>query len=171
MTRWTGRMADMTTVTIIPGTVAASDAQTAIATLSGDDRAHVERDVIYPYYCFDAGCRVPTLAGRRSVDTVCLVDAVNAIGATADGFQVKRERVPAGRLLAPALPVAEADAIATRTVAHWLGRSLRTITNFDVALEPRGLVHKRFWIVHANGSRLLVDSTTAGWIPLGLEAA
>jgi hypothetical protein len=161
----------MQTITIIPGTLVANDAQSAVATLSGDAGAQVERGVVYPYYCFGAGCRVPTLVGRKPVETVCLVDAVNGIGATADGFEVEPRRVPARTLIAPTLQTADATRIATRTVTHWLGRSLRTIADFEVALEPRGLVYKHFWIVRANGSRLLLDSTTGGWVPLGLAAA
>ena len=45
------------------------------------------------------------------------------------------------------------------------------IAGFDVDLKSRGIVYKRFWIVQTSDARLLVDSTTANWHPLKLEAA
>ena len=61
--------------------------------------------------------------------------------------------------------------VAKQTVTHYLGRRLRTISDFDVRVAARGLVHKRFWIVQTSDARLLVDSTTGAWTPLKLLAA
>jgi hypothetical protein len=164
-------MADGQQVVVIRGAFNATDALCVVASLTGDLEACVLRDVIYPYYCFDAGCSIPTLAGRKSLSMICLVDAVNGLGATADSFELKKERVAGDRIMATTIDAADAADIATRTVTHRLGRKLRTITDFDVDVTARGLVHKRFWIVQTSEARLLVDSTTAGWHPLRLEAA
>jgi hypothetical protein len=164
-------MADEQALVTIRGAFNATDALCVVATLTGDFEARVKRDVLYPYYCFDAGCRIPTLAGRRPLSMPCLVDAVNGLGATADSFQLKNERVPAGRIISTSLDGDQAADVALRTVTHSLSRKLRTIAGFDVDLKPRGLVYKRFWIVQTRDARLLVDSTTANWHPLKLEAA
>lgn len=164
-------MADEQTVVVIRGAFNATDALCVVASLTGDLEARVVRDVIYPYYCFDAGCSIPTLAGRKPLSMICLVDAVNGLGATADSFELKKERVAGDQVMATTVDAADAADIAIRTVTHRLGRKLRTITDFDVDVAARGIVHKRFWIVQTSEARLLVDSTTAGWHPLRLEAA
>jgi hypothetical protein len=164
-------MADAQALVTIRGAFNATDALCVVASLTADFEARVERDVLYPYYCFDAGCSIPTLAGRKPLSMLCLVDAVNGLGATADSFQLKNERVPAGRIMTTALDGDQAEDIALRTVTHSLSRKLRTIAEFDVDLHSRGLVYKRFWIVQTSDARLLVDSTTANWHPLKLEAA
>ena len=51
------------------------------------------------------------------------------------------------------------------------GRRAGFELEFDVDLKSRGLVYKRFWIVQTSDARLLVDSTTANWHPLKLQAA
>lgn len=158
-------------VVLIHGAFDATHALCVAASLTGDLDAKVESDRLFPYFCYDADCRVPTLAGRRQVSLACLVDAVNGLGSTADGFELENASVPAGRLLETAIGADEAIRIAERTVTHGLGRRARTIASFDVRLTPRGIVYKRFWIVRTSEARLLVDSTTAGWFPLKLEAA
>ena len=128
---------------------------------------------------FDAGLQilditdpsVPTLVGRKEVSLLCLVDAVNGLGATADSFELKKETVCGEHLLDADIEAGEAAAIAQRTVTHRLGRKLRTITSFDVSVKPRGLVHKRFWIVRTREARVMVDSTNGGLHPLKLRAA
>jgi hypothetical protein len=156
---------------VIRGSFNATDALCVVASLTGDVEAHVASDIIYPYYCYDVECSVPTLAGRKNVSMICLVDAANGLGATADSFELKKETIPVSRILATDIDADTATRIATRTVTHRMGKELRTIADFDVEMKPRGLVHKRFWIVQTSEARLLVDSTTAGWFPLKLEAA
>ena len=158
-------------VVVIRGAINRTDALCIVASLTGDVEANVEKEMIYPYYCFDASCRVPTLAGRKDLSMVCLVDAVNGLGATADYFELKKESVPADRLLAADIEAEEAGSIAQRTVTHRLGKKLRTIASFDVDVRPRGLVHKRFWIVRTEAARVMVDSTNGGLHPLKLRAA
>lgn len=127
--------------------------------------------MVYPYYCFDASCSVPTLVGRKDISLICLVDAVNGLGATADSFEFKKETVPSEQLLPTEICSDAAAEIAQRTVTHRMGRKLRMITSFDVAIVPRGVVHKRFWIVQATDARIMVDSTTGNLHPLKLRVA
>jgi hypothetical protein len=156
---------------VIRGALNATDALCVVASLTGDFEARVESDIIYPYFCFDAECAIPTMVGRKSMTMICLVDAVNGLGATADNFELKNESVPAKSLLATEIEAEIAGDIALKTVTHRLGRKLRTISSFDVALKSRGLVHKRFWIVRTSEARVMVDSTSGGLHPLKLRAA
>ena len=158
-------------VVAIHGEFNATDALCVVASLTGEVDAHVESGVFYPYYCFDAGCTVPTLAGRRELSMICLVDAVNGIGATADSFELESLSVPDTDVLKPDIDDQTARKTAERTMTHRLGRNLRTIRNFDVQLAARGLVHKRFWIVQTLHARVMVDSTTGRWYPLTVKAA
>ena len=158
-------------IVMIRGSFNATDALCVVASLTGEADAQVEKDVIFPYYCFDASCMAPAAAGRKDVSVICLVDAGNGLGATADSFELKKEPVKASRLMDLTIDDEHARRIAERTVTHRLSKSFRAIADFDVRLTSRGLVHKRFWIVRTREARLLVDSTTAGWFPLKLRAA
>jgi len=160
-----------TDLVIIRGALGATDALCVVASLTGDVEANVEAEVIYPYYCFDARCSVPTLAGRKSLSLVCLVDAVNGLGATADAFELTRETVCRAVAIEAEVDADDAERTASRTISHHLGRKLRTITSFDVEVRPRGLVHKRFWIVRSSEAKVMVDSTTGNLHPLKLRAA
>jgi hypothetical protein len=161
----------MTEAIVIQGALNATDALCVVATLTEDFEARIESEVVYPYFCFEAACSIPTLAGRRQLTMLCLVDAINGVGATADEFQLGSERVAPGRVLDAEVDDAEAASIARKTVSHRLGRKLRTITTFDVELKARGLVHKRFWIVRSSEARIMVDSTNGSLHPLKLKAA
>ena len=164
-------MAERQQVVVIRGAINSTDALCVVASLTGDVEATVETEMIYPYYCFDANCTVPTMVGRKNIPMLCLVDAVNGLGATADSFELKKETVPADQLLDTEIDGDDAAATAIRTVTHRLGRKLRTITSFDVDVQPRGIVHKRFWIVRTSDARVMVDSTNGGLHPLKLRAA
>jgi len=164
-------MTEQGQVVVVRGAINATDALCVVASLASDVDAVFESEMIYPYYCFDADCRVPTLAGRKQFSMICLVDAVNGLGATADSFELKRETVPMELLLAADIDGQAAAKTAQRTVTHRLGRKLRTISTFDVDVTPRGLIHKRFWIVKTSDARVMVDSTTGSLHPLKLRAA
>ena len=164
-------MADDETAIVIRGAIDSTDALCVVATLTGDIEATIETEMIYPYYCFDAKCTVPTMTGRKAVSMICLVDAVNGLGATADSFELKKEPVPSDQLMSTEIAQSDAESIAMRTATHRLGRKLRTITSFEVDLTPRGLVHKRFHIVRTADARVMVDSTNGGLHPLKLRAA
>lgn len=158
-------------VVIVRGLITSADALCLVSSLTGDVEVQLQPDVIYPYYCFDASCSVPTLAGRKEIDLICLVDAVNGLGATADSFELKTETLTASKILPVELDAPAATEIAQRTVTHRMGRQLRVITSFDVSFVPRGIVHKRFWIVQSADARVMVDSTTGSLHPLKLRAA
>jgi hypothetical protein len=164
-------MSECEQVVVIRGAINATDALCIVASLTSDVEATVETGMIYPYYCFDAHCMVPTMTGRKEVSMICLVDAANGLGATADSFELTTESVPAENLVAAGIEADEAVEIAQRTVTHRLGRQLRTIASFDVDIRPRGLVHKRFWIVRTSEAHVMVDSANGGLHPLKLRAA
>jgi len=158
-------------VVVVRGAITSTDALCLVSSLTGDVEVTLKPEVIYPYYCFDANCTVPTLAGRKEISLICLVDAVNGLGATADNFELKTETLPATRLLPIELDTQAATDIAERTVTHRMGKKLRMIASFDVSIVPRGIVHKRFWIVQSSDARVMVDSTTGNLHPLKLRAA
>ena len=164
-------MTDQQQIVVVRGAINATDALCVVASLTSDVEATVESEIIYPYYCFDADCSVPTLVGRKQLSMICLVDAVNGLGATADSFGLKKEAVSNDILLTSEIDNTEAKEIAHRTVTHRLGKKLRTISTFDVRVTPRGLIHKRFWIVKTSDARVMVDSTTGSLHPLKLRAA
>lgn len=158
-------------VVVVRGSITSTDALCLVSSLTGDVKVQLKPEVIYPYYCFDANCSVPTLAGRKEISLICLVDAVNGLGATADNFELKTETLAASKLLSIELDMQAASEIAQRTVTHRMGKKLRMIASFEVSLVPRGMVHKRFWIVQSSDARVMVDSTTGNMHPLKLRAA
>ena len=115
-------MAENEKAVVIRGAINSTDALCVVATLTGDIEATVEAEMIYPYYCFDARCTVPTMTGRKAISMICLVDAVNGLGATADSFELKKETFPRDQLIDEELESAESEKIAMRTVMHRLGR-------------------------------------------------
>lgn len=158
-------------VVVVRGSITSTDALCLVSSLTGDVEVQLMPEVIYPYYCFDAECSVPTLVGRKEISLICLVDAVNGLGATADNFELKTETVLAAKVLPVELDIEAATDIAQRTVTHRMGKQLRMIASFDVSIVPRGMVHKRFWIVQSSAARVMVDSTTGNLHPLKLRAA
>lgn len=164
-------MTDEEQVVVVRGAINSTDALCVVASLTNDVEATVESEMIYPYFCFNAECSVPTLIGRKQLSIICLVDAVNSLGATADSFELKKETVATDILLDTDIEEIEAEKIAHRTVTHHLGKKLRTISSFDVTVKPRGLIHKRFWIIRTSDARVMVDSTTGSLHPLKMRAA
>ncbi len=158
-------------IIVVRSAISSIDALCVVSTLTGDMDAKLESEIIYPYYCFDADCSVPTLAGRRNISLLCLVDAVNGLGATADNFALRKETVHTKNLISVEVTSAAAADIAERTVTHRMGRKLRMIASFDVSIAPRGLVYKRFWIVQSSDASVMVDSTNGSLHPLKLRAA
>lgn len=149
------------------------DAPAALQSIQAAGRnvaATVERKLVYPYYRFNASCRVPTLIGKQHLSVECLVDGINGLGATADPFSTDRLRVPEEVLLKPGISKDEAAKIAQRTVTHQLGRKLRMIAPFDVSLASTGIVYRSFWIVRIGGGRIMIDSVTGCTHPLSASA-
>jgi len=164
-------MSERRQVKTIQGALSSIDALRVVTSLVGDSGTVIETDILYPYYCFDVDCQVPTLVGRKNISLICLVDAINGLGATADSFRRKNETVPETSLLSEEINDDVAAETAHRTVTHCLSKKMRTIASFDVSLLPRELIYKRFWIVKSRGVRVMVDSTTGGLCPLKLRAA
>jgi hypothetical protein len=158
-------------VVVVRGSITSTDALCLVSSLTSDVEVTLKPEVIYPYYCFDANCSVPTMAGRKEISLICLVDAVNGLGATADNFELKTETLSSAKLLPIELDTQMAIDIAQRTVTHRMGKKLRMIASFEVSIVPRGIVHKRFWIVQSSDVRVMVDSTTGNLHPLKLRAA
>jgi hypothetical protein len=157
-------------VELIHGSCNARDALSLARSLTGIEDARIEREVIYPYHCFDAQCRAPLATGRKGIGTRCLVDAVNGLAATADEFELHQVVLPSSTIMTATIDDEHARRMAERRVTHALGRAFRAIADFRVELHHRGLVHKRFWVISSGEARLLVDSTTAGWTPLKQRA-
>jgi hypothetical protein len=150
-------MADEKMLTVIREEVDASAALQSIHAVRGDVAGVVEQKLVYPYYRFKAGCKVPTIIGRQDLLIDCLVDGINGLGATADPFATNQLSVTTENVLQPELSNREAVKIAHRTVTHQLGKKLKMIAPFDVVLEATGLIYRSFWIVrigdrpHAGG--------------------
>ena len=158
-------------IALIAGTVNAVEALDTVADVTGEKNLTIESDVIYPYYSYQSTSVVKTLVGQKELSLVCLVDAVNGLGVTADKYEARKETCAAEKLLDVRIDVVTATDIARQTVIHRLGKQLKTIARFDVNCELKGIIYKRFWIVQGGESRFLVDSATAGWYPLQMRAA
>lgn len=116
------------------------------------------RRIHYPYHWFNAEGSTPGLFGRRELALSCLVDARTGLANTADRFVVE-QRTTGGTLLAPGVDEGSAGIAARRYLGHSLRRQLRTIADFRVHLDYRGLVYKTYWLVDwAGGDGILVDS-------------
>lgn len=122
--------------------------------------AHVERCLYYPYHWYRVGGSTPSWLGQREIAWGCLVDARSGVARTADDFDIEQSVVPADDLLQPRKDSVTAERQAERYVSHALGRSLRTIADFDVELDHRGVVYKAFWILRCGEVRVLLDSTS-----------
>jgi hypothetical protein len=164
-------MADEKMLTVIREQFDASAALESIHAVRGDVAGVVEQKLVYPYYRFKAGCKVPTIIGRQDVVVDCLVDGINGLGATADPFSTNQLSVKTENVLQPDISNREAVKIAHRTVTHQLGKKLKMIAPFDVVLEATGLIYRSFWIVRIGDSRVMVDSVTGSMHSVCASAA
>jgi len=153
-------MSDMQRIDVLTERLAENAALSVVRELTLDDDAAVERKIYFPYFRFDAKCKVPALFGRKETVIPCLVDAINNVAATADPVAIDSTSVPAGSALPSDHSVDQAEREARRYLQHHLGRRLRTIADFGVELEALGIVHKAFWIVRSGSARVIVDSVT-----------
>jgi hypothetical protein len=158
-------------LTVIREQVDASAALQCIHTARGDIAGVIEQKLFYPYYRFQAGCKVPTMIGRQDVAVDCLVDGINGLGATTDPFATEQLRVTDENQLRPEISNREAAKVAHRTVTHQLGKKLKVIAPFDVTLEAKGMIYRSFWIIRIGDSRIMVDSVTGGTHPVRASAA
>lgn len=126
----------------------------------------LERSVLYPYIRFDARCTVPTIGGGKTVSLNCLVDGINGQGMTTDSFDTREICDPDGKTLRQVIRNDDARRTAQRTLTHGLGRKLKMIAPFDVRLEEKGTIYRRFWIVRVGDDRVMVDSVTGDTHPV-----
>ena len=141
-------------------TIGAMDASHIVDSIAGTGSAYIERKIYFPYFWFSADCAMRTLFGKRSFSADCLVDACNGLGATADPFPVDESSVPADAILDSRIYSEAAKKAAQRFVTHNLGRRLKMIGQFNVALKARGMIYKSYYLVRCEGTLVMVDSTT-----------
>ena len=159
-------MASQENITVIKSDLDVDAATRCFRAMTGDDEAMFERRVFYPYHSFSADCTVPTLRGRKSVSVDCLVDGVNALGATSDAFTTERQAIDANELLPMTVVNEQAHRTAYSTLMHQMAKRLKMIASFDIFLAKRGIVYKTFWILRSRGVLFMVDSVTGGMHPL-----
>lgn len=164
-------MAKQENIQVINQELTATVATGCLRTMTGDKHASFERQVYYPYHRFTADCTVPTMFGKESLAVTCLVDGINALGATADPFVVERIQVPADEVLTMKVVNDEAHRAAYRILMHQMSRRLKMIASFDICLAKRGIVYKTFWILRSRDVLFMVDSVTGGMHPLRALAA
>ena len=159
-------MPDGRNVALIRAEIGAGEATSIVASVAGVTAAAVDRQIYYPYHWYRAAGSAPGLFGRRRVSLSCLVDACNGIVSTADSFALDDVTVSGALLVAARHEACDAAVAAQRYVTHALGRGLRTIANFNVDLDHRGVVHKPFWVLRCGESRVLLDGVTGRLHPL-----
>lgn len=158
-------------LTVICGQVDCGTALRHISEQTAGIAVAFERSVLYPYLWFTAQCSVPTIGGRKAISVDCLVDGVNGHGATTDAFLTDTVRLSDETQLPRGITRDASRRTAQRTVTHRLGKKLKMIAPFDVRLEERGTVYKRFWIVRVGDGRVMIDSVTGSMHPLSARAA
>ena len=164
-------MAKQERIQVINEELTSSVAARCLQTMTGDKNASFERKVFYPYHRFVADCTVPTMFGKESFSVSCLVDGINALGATSDSFEVERVLVDADEVMAMKVVNDEAHRAAYRILMHQMSRRLKMIASFDICLAKRGIVYKAFWILRSRDVLFMVDSVTGGMHPLRSLAA
>lgn len=153
-------------VSVIREQVSAAEA-IEIAAAAGDMSGVRDATCIhYPYYWYQAHGSAPGLFGRRSLALDCLVDARSGIASTTDRFTTEQRRLADSVQMACRHSADDARDAAQRCLAYSLGRRLRTIADFQLNLDDRGLVYKTYWVVDCAGEDLLVDSGNGAFHPL-----
>lgn len=163
-------MAKQERISVIQHDLDADAAARCFRAMTGDDGATFERRVFYPYHAFSADCTVPTMRGKKSVSVDCLVDGVNARGATSDAFAIERQSIDAAELLQMTVVNEEAHRAAYSTLMHQMSKRLKMIAFFDIFLAKQGIVYKTFWILRSRNVLFMVDSVTGGMHPLRAQA-
>lgn len=151
---------------VVLGSVDAVAAVDIVSTITGDCSATADRVLYYPYFRFIGSYTLPTLFGRKEAELLCLVDAVTGRGATADGFVISQVNASEMDVINSNITADLAAREAQRTVTNALSKSLRVISNFDLALQHRGVVYKAFWIVSNGSVRAMVDQVNGSMHPL-----
>ena len=99
------------------------------------------------------------------------MDAQSGEAATSDPLSLIEQPNLHDSVLPQRVSSSAAQKAAQRCVSNALWRKLRTLADFRLEFEDRGLVHKAFWIVASGAESVLVDSVTGGWYPLRRSAA
>ena len=60
---------------------------------------------------------------------------------------------------------------ARRFLSHNLGRGMKMIGHFNIALESRGVIYKSYWLVRCEGALVMVDGVTGSLHTLDRRAA
>jgi hypothetical protein len=147
-------------IDIIEANVDAGAALQIIASLDESVEASVGRLIYYPYYYYSAVCRVSSLFAKRRINAHCLVDGSRGIAATADRFQITPQLVLATDMLGTNISITDAQRQAARYLSHALGRKTRSIANFEVEIESKGVAYKAFWLAQSGEHEFIVDSVT-----------
>ena len=159
-------MHDGRNVALIRAEIGAGEARSTVASVAGVTEVVVDRRIYYPYHWYRAAGSAPGFFGRRPVSLSCLVDACSGTVSTADPFALDEVTVCDAVLVAARREACDTALAAHRYVTHALGRGLRTMANFNVDLDHRGVVHKPFWVLRCGESRVLVDGVTGRLCPL-----
>jgi len=144
----------------------ADDAVAAVARLIEDPDCRAERQLFYPYYHFAVTGRLRWLFGVRHMHIDCLVDARTGRAASADSLMLDHLQIDSRDRVSALKDGVEAESSARRYASHALGRSLRVLGNFNLALSRAALVHRPFWVVGAGAVSVLVDAVTGELHPL-----
>lgn len=158
-------------VVVMPGEFDAAAAVDAVRNIGGSGDVRIDRAVWYPYFSFDASCRVPTFGGRRAVTVPCLVDAINGVAMTCDRFHAAEVQLESSALLAARVEYEAAANAARKIVLHQLGKRARMIANFHIDLDRPQLMYRRFWIVTVGERLSLVDSVSGAVQAMQVTAA
>ncbi|MEM7502384.1 MAG: hypothetical protein AAF417_10090 [Pseudomonadota bacterium] len=153
-------MAEEHRIHCVRGSLGAADA----AALVGLEPLPAQRaqKVYAPHYWFVACGSSPTLFGRRDFAVDCLVDACSGDAATADRFSVDEE-LSNGLVLPTVWSADDAERVAVRRTLANLSRQLRTLADFHVDVELRGLIYKPCWLLPRADEHVLIDALTGGW--------
>ena len=150
-------------IAVIREQLSALDARAVVAAASHDAAAGDVRAVYYPYHYFDATGSAPGLFGRRPLALRCLVDARSGEAFSSDPFAIENREVAPAPVLSSGFDAVAAEAAALRCLSHGVGRRLRTIAEFRLRLDYRGLVFKAYWLLNCGSDTVLVDSGNGAW--------
>jgi hypothetical protein len=153
-------MTEFSDIVVFPAHVDSATALQIVAAVDPHADVSIGRLLYYPYFYFAASCSVKSVFVRRQIPAKCLVDGSRGIAATADGFEASKQTVPTEAILGTLVSPGEATRQARRYLGHSLGKKTRSIANFEVDLENRGIVYKGFWLVECGSHAFIVDSIT-----------
>lgn len=156
-------MRDPAELCVIREQLSAGEAVAMLAALVESPVSPDARRVYYPYHFFRATGSTPGLFGRRRLSLDCLVDGRSGVASTSDPFDIVRRPGGEADVLPTAVTLPLSEREARRCLTHGLGRRLRTIADFRLVLDYRGVVYKPYWLVDCGDDTVLVDSASGAW--------